>query len=971
MSQPALEVVAKAVAARENVDWREIEAATPDSDSVALIRELHVVAEIANFHRSPVTQGAPSGETFHANTWGSLRVIRSIGSGSFGDVYEAYDPALDRVVALKLLRDSDWRRGIGTEAIEEGRVLARVRHAHVVTVFGAARLDGRAGIWMEFIEGHTLAHPVADRGSMAAREAASVVRDVCLGLAAVHEAGIVHRDVKAQNVMQDRNGRVVLMDLGASLDGAEISADVMAGTPAYLAPELLDGGPATPQSDIYSVGVLLFHLTTGVYPVSGASFDEVRRRHGCGDRLTLRDAGARLPRALAEIVERSLAESPSDRFATAREMAEALDRFLRGRNRRAGVAVAATFAVTAAIVAAVLWMRSPPPSSAEGTAARRLILVGAFENHTGKSIFDRTIQAGLEYELSRAALPVAPSIRVDDALKLLGKPIDSPLSPTLAHEVAQRDRGIQTLIVGSIDMTPHGEVIRARVIDSTTSAVQAVAQAEVTSDALAPEALRQLALDLQERLGRAPASSERVGPTISLESLLDYSAALRLGTRGDWQGALADVRRVVSRDRAFAMAQAWLAWCEFHTQAQNDALRTAAVAEAEAQDPGVPAHEREWILGSAADLRGDNARALLHFEAALTAKPDDVWTANRLALLYDQSGAHDRAVAMATEAANLRPNDFHQQAFATRWLLRAGRDAGQVAEYDGRALGLLDAEAARSHRVDAAFALLVPAELAWRTRDPVSTAAALASVASDPRLLAAAELANSVWERVSVFHLAMGQVAAARGVIGRIGPIDDRELLLAIADSYGDDLRLAQQHLDRVCNPRENPQAAHHFPACTELLIQAGRLDDAEALQKQAQATWDSVNLRASVGELAAARSHADDAIRILPGTIDRLNPESGQYFSAVRALSDAWLAKHEREAAISALRSGLSRSPNPSDPAVSLEVAALSVRLAALCRQEGAAADAIEAAAMRGLEHADAGFVDRLRRIATAGIDR
>src|SRR5690242_11996753 len=126
MSEPALDVVARAVAAREPVDWREIEAGAPDSDSVALMRELHVVAEIARFHGSAASGVGPLGETVQENTWGSLRIVRSIGSGSFGDVYEAHDSALDRPVALKLLRDRDSRDALGAEAIQEGRALARV-----------------------------------------------------------------------------------------------------------------------------------------------------------------------------------------------------------------------------------------------------------------------------------------------------------------------------------------------------------------------------------------------------------------------------------------------------------------------------------------------------------------------------------------------------------------------------------------------------------------------------------------------------------------------------------------------------------------------------------------------------------------------------------------------------------------------------------------------------------------------------
>src|SRR5215471_7205671 len=173
------EAVVRAIAEGDVVDWRGAEANADNPDSTALLQELRVVAGIASFYKSSPPQVSSSRASNGWNEWGSLRITRSLGSGSFGDVYEAYDPALDRPVALKLLRSVD-RTGdaLGAGAIEEGRVLARVRHPHVVTVFGAARIDGRAGIWMELIRGRTLAQRVNDSGPMDARDAASAVRDV-------------------------------------------------------------------------------------------------------------------------------------------------------------------------------------------------------------------------------------------------------------------------------------------------------------------------------------------------------------------------------------------------------------------------------------------------------------------------------------------------------------------------------------------------------------------------------------------------------------------------------------------------------------------------------------------------------------------------------------------------------------------------------------------------------------------------
>ena len=143
--------------------------------------------------------------------WGHLDLLNIVGRGSYGTVYRAWDTRLERLVALKLFH------GVSDPDVvmQEGRMLARVRHEHVVTVYGADMIDGVAGLWMELVHGETLEQLVKARGPMNAVEAATLGADVAAALGAVHAAGLLHCDIKAQNVVQEAGGRVVLMDLGA------------------------------------------------------------------------------------------------------------------------------------------------------------------------------------------------------------------------------------------------------------------------------------------------------------------------------------------------------------------------------------------------------------------------------------------------------------------------------------------------------------------------------------------------------------------------------------------------------------------------------------------------------------------------------------------------------------------------------------------------------------------------------------
>jgi len=252
--------------------------------------------------------------------WLHLGLRETIGEGTFGTVYRAHDTRLDRDVALKLSAPSAAIADpVGTEssAIQEGRKLARVCHPHVVTVFGAERGQGRDGIWMELVEGRTLHDLVATDGPLGEREAIGVALDVVRALAAVHASGLVHRDVKAHNVMREKGGRIVLMDLGSGVEHAQDTGPHFTGTPLYMAPELFDDAPASVATDVYAVGVLLTYLVTGTYPVDAGSFEELVAKHRAGERVSLRERRGDLSTAFVQVVERALDPDPSSRIRTA------------------------------------------------------------------------------------------------------------------------------------------------------------------------------------------------------------------------------------------------------------------------------------------------------------------------------------------------------------------------------------------------------------------------------------------------------------------------------------------------------------------------------------------------------------------------------------------------------------------------------------------------------------------------------
>lgn len=343
------------------VSWPAVEGGLAD-DARELAQELRLLQQLAGIHtrsegaRPPLLPGT---------AWGSLRIVERIGSGTFGDVYRAFDPRLDREVALKLLHpppvcQSSIETLPASTVVEEGRLMARVRHPGVVTVHGAERVGGQVGVWMELVDGRTLAREVAERGPLPAAEVHRIGLLLADALAAVHRAGVLHRDVKAQNVMREPDGRTVLMDFGTGLDLGD-GSKALAGTPLYLAPEVIAGGPATERSDIYSLGVLLFHLATGEFPVRGDTLGAVREAHARGDRQPVRAGARAVPRSLARVIDVAIAVDPGERYPSAEAFASALRATSPAAQRQRILVVAGVLVLVTAAGLSIATLRSPGP----------------------------------------------------------------------------------------------------------------------------------------------------------------------------------------------------------------------------------------------------------------------------------------------------------------------------------------------------------------------------------------------------------------------------------------------------------------------------------------------------------------------------------------------------------------------------------------------------------------------------------
>ena len=372
MADDLIDRVANDLAAGRAVDWPAAIAAARNVQERGQLESLRQVQEIIRRLQSPGQPAAPNlveattippatpsvaiAETTAAGAWGRYQLVEEVGAGSYGSVYRALDPALNVDIAIKILHRQVDDHLLRERLLTEGRALAKVRHQNVVRVLGVEFNNDRVGLCTEFIHGETLEHEVRTRGTFSQAQVVEVGIAVCQALAAVHRSGFLHRDVKARNTMRERDtGRIVLMDFGTGRDLQEELASTkvgLDGTAIYMAPEVLDGQPASHSSDVYSLGVLLYYVLTAAYPVEGGSLADLRAAHRDGLRTPLGDRRPDLSPSFVRVIERALAPKQK-RYATPGAFCEELEKS--STDRRVAwlkrlVVSATTFAATLAAV---------------------------------------------------------------------------------------------------------------------------------------------------------------------------------------------------------------------------------------------------------------------------------------------------------------------------------------------------------------------------------------------------------------------------------------------------------------------------------------------------------------------------------------------------------------------------------------------------------------------------------------------
>ena len=262
-----------------------------------------------------------------ATIGGRYRIERPLGHGGMATVYLGRDTELERPVAIKLLAESlagddEFRRRF----VREAKLAARLSDPNVVSIYDAGEDDGRPYIVMEHVDGETFADLLARRGRLPPDEARELAAQAASGLAHAHEAGLVHRDVKPQNLILRRDGTVKIVDFGIAraAETTITQTGTVLGTAAYLAPEQALGKKVTAAADVYSLGAVLYELLTGRPPFEFESLADLAAQQARMEITPVRELAPDVPPELEDVVMRCLARNPAYRPASAGELARLL-----------------------------------------------------------------------------------------------------------------------------------------------------------------------------------------------------------------------------------------------------------------------------------------------------------------------------------------------------------------------------------------------------------------------------------------------------------------------------------------------------------------------------------------------------------------------------------------------------------------------------------------------------------------------
>ncbi len=593
------------------------------------------------------------------------RLDRELGRGGMGVVFDATDTALERPVAIKVVHPELVRHeAIVRRFLAEARLIARLRHPNIVTVHQAGSADGLLWYVMDRVPGETLRTRLLREGRLPVEEARRITADVASALDAAARGGVVHRDVKPENILLDPDGRALLVDFGIARAiasdpgiGPDTGRGVAVGTPAYMSPEQAAGEAVDARSDLYALGIVAYEMLAGAPPFAGPS-RVVVSKHLSERPLPVQKRRTDCPGPLADAVMQAIEKHPADRWQTGAEFRAALEgavaarRAARRRRRLALTGGLVALALAAAAITLRAVARDGPPA---GTDPRHSILVLPFANVRG-DLRTQWLREGavnmLALTLSQwSDLTVVSPERVHDLMQAAQLRDDDAIGLDLARRLARR-AGVWTVVLGEFERSGDTLHLAARVMDVATGRQVDVARVSRPAGDEVRPLFDQLAAQLLDLTG-AP-EEVRVGLAQATTRSLDAFRAYLAGTEhlNHWELGPAErkFREAIADDSTFGLAYYKLALTRGWIVGADDSVASAAIARAVVHADRLPWREQQMVRGYAFFLEGRPNEARATYEALLQKDHDDPDAWYGLGDAWFHDGSVKNAAARYTQA---------------------------------------------------------------------------------------------------------------------------------------------------------------------------------------------------------------------------------------------------------------------------------------------------------------------------------
>ncbi|HEY7513120.1 MAG TPA: protein kinase, partial [Vicinamibacteria bacterium] len=690
-------------------------------------------------------------------------ILAIVGEGGMGRVYKVRDRELDKVIALKTIRGASDAESI--QRFKHELVLARkVTHKNVVRIYDLGEAEGTKYFTMEYIEGTSLKDFIRERGKVPPAEAVAIARQVLGGLREAHDQGVVHRDLKPQNIMVDAARQAHLMDFGIarSTETAGMTATgAVVGTPDYMSPEQVKGEKAGPPSDIFSFGVILYEMITGGVPFHGDdAMSKILMRLTRKPRAP-RELNKDVPKYLEQVVQKCMEVDVALRYKDAGSILADLERHhvdrgitvrMRRTVERQRKPLLALSVIAPFVLAGWWWTTRKPPVAQEGPV--HTLAIVPFTNATGAA----------EYDWMRGGLPEMLVTDLSQSVYVRPVPGQRVLRVLDQAGVSTQTRFDEAALESVSRLAPADSVLSGQFLESggklrldltlrkAGTGVATPVKVETSAQDVFG-AVDQITRAVKEHLDLKPAQirADTDRPiaevsTASFEALRAYQGGVSQLQQGAAKAAAPLLQEATTRDPGFAMAYAKLAQAELDTGEHDAAEKTVARALELAEKAPLPTAERYQIHATAALVKEDYEKAASTYAELQKLYPADPDIAMSRAQALERRGKFKDAAAAYREVIRLQPR-YGAALLGLGRVLNSGgsseeaieslKEALATGQFDGKteALGMIHSILGVAYRNTGQFDLAIgeldqSLELRKKAGDKGGTAVTLQNLAS-------------------------------------------------------------------------------------------------------------------------------------------------------------------------------------------------------------------------------------------------